>query len=201
MYSNLIPLLYSTMRKKTGATTTTLLLSGFPRRNCLHIDAVSYSSSPARKAMPWRPSTRYAHAYSSGNTIRYSSSSSQTPNNHSEYPFPDESSCRHFPIRVLDKMLDGADWDNRIDLQAKWPNHEKGWQVQVEWKNTPYGVGLFASEDIPVNTILRIGQNGYNLMQFQSVQDIEHFCSQGKDSRICIPYELCQRLLMGIYSL
>ncbi|CAB9518548.1 expressed unknown protein [Seminavis robusta] len=92
----------------------------------------------------------------------------------------DESDCRHFPIRVLDHM-DGADWDNRIALQAKWTNEEKGWQVGVEWKHTPFGVGLFATDDIAEGTILRIGQNGHNLMQFQSIQDIEEFCRHPED--------------------
>lgn len=95
--------------------------------------------------------------------------------------FPDESGVVHFPIRVMDTMK-GADWENRIALQAKWTNEEKGWQVPVEWKTTPYGIGLFAATDIAAETILRVGTNGSNLLQFKSVQEIETFCQQGTSS-------------------
>ena len=70
--------------------------------------------------------------------------------------------------------------ENRIALQAKWSNEEKGWQVPVEWKNTPYGIGLFAAADIAAETTLRVGTNGNNLLQFKSVNEIETFCQQGK---------------------
>ena len=75
--------------------------------------------------------------------------------------------------------MKGVDWSNRLSLQAKWSNEQKGWQVGVEWKKTPYGVGLFATEDIAKGTILRIGKIGFNLVQFQSTDDIESFCKNG----------------------
>jgi len=78
-------------------------------------------------------------------------------------------------------MQGTADWDDRIALQAKWTNPQKGWQAEVEWKKVPFGTGVFAAQDIDKNQILRIGKNGYNLLQFQSVQDIEEFCRQGQD--------------------
>ena len=69
-----------------------------------------------------------------------------------------------------------VDWDNRIALQKLWSNSEKGWRVEVEWRNTPYGVGLFAAQDISGGTILRTGIIGCNLMQFTTVDDIQAFC-------------------------
>jgi hypothetical protein len=92
---------------------------------------------------------------------------------------PDETGCQYFPISVMDAM-EGADWTNRLNFQAKWSNKDKGWQVAVEWKNTPFGVGLFAAQDITDGTIIRIGKNGFNLVQFQGVLDIESFCNEGQ---------------------
>ena len=95
--------------------------------------------------------------------------------------FPDESDCRFQPINVLD-TIQGADWNDRIALQEKWfTEEEKGWQVRVEWKMTPFGVGLFASQNIRKGAILRIGTKGHNLMQFRSVDEIEAFCQKGND--------------------
>lgn len=68
------------------------------------------------------------------------------------------------------------DWDDRIGLQGQWSNEAKGWKVNVEWKETHFGAGLFALEAIPAGTVLRNGQNGRNLIQFRSVSDIEDFC-------------------------
>jgi SET domain-containing protein len=53
---------------------------------------------------------------------------------------------------------------------------EKGWKVAVEWKMTPFGVGLFAAESIPSGTVLRQGVIGRNLLQFRKQGDIESFC-------------------------
>ena len=89
---------------------------------------------------------------------------------------PDESDCRFQPINVLDK-IQGADWNDRIALQENlFTEQAKGWQVHVQWKMTPFGVGLFAAQDIPSGTILRIGSLGHNLMQFRSIDEIEAFC-------------------------
>jgi SET domain len=115
-----------------------------------------------------------------GGLARWKTSCRLCSSKTSSTSFPDESRVVNFPIPVLD-FIQGADWENRIALQAKWTNEEKGWQVPVEWKNTPYGVGLFAAADIPAETILRVGTNGNNLLQFQSINEIETFCQQGND--------------------
>lgn len=116
----------------------------------------------------------------SGRISTYSKKTCRSLSSNHATSFPDESGVVNFPIKVVDSIK-GADWDNRIALQAKWTNEEKGWQVPVEWKQTPYGVGLFAAADIPADTILRIGSNGNNLLQFKSVDEIETFCRQGNE--------------------
>jgi len=78
--------------------------------------------------------------------------------------------------------MSSVDWDDRIGLQRKWPNANKGWKVEVEWKQTPFGAGVFAAQDIEPETVLRVGQNGMNLMQFRSVDDIEAFCRGAQGS-------------------
>lgn len=80
--------------------------------------------------------------------------------------------------RTVDNNNSTLNWDDRIDLQSRWTNYEKGWRVGVEWKQTPYGTGLFATEDILEGTLLRTGRIGRNLIRFQSVEDIETFCKQ-----------------------
>lgn len=75
------------------------------------------------------------------------------------------------------------DWDDRQALQDAFTLAEKQWQVQVYWKSTPYGIGLFAGQDITKGQVLRIGTNGDNLISFQSVQDVDEFC-QGSDSKL-----------------
>lgn len=139
------------------------LLLGSPARQAL---LSSSSKLPQRADSVHKPST-----LARSGLLRYLSE---------DYPFPDESGCSNQPISVMEAMS-GADWDNRIALQAKWSNEEKGWQVQVEWKNTPFGIGLFSCQDIPADSILRIGKNGYNLMQFHSEDEIEEFCKLGEN--------------------
>ena len=72
------------------------------------------------------------------------------------------------------------DWNDRIGLQNLWTNDVKGWKVNVEWKQTPYGAGLFAKEDISDGTTLRVGLNGRNLLQFRNLDDIKAFLKQGQ---------------------
>lgn len=69
-----------------------------------------------------------------------------------------------------------SNWDDRLQLQTMWSNRAKGWRVAVEWKHTDFGVGLFAAQDIPVNTVLRRGVWRRNLIQFTCLEDIESFC-------------------------
>lgn len=88
-------------------------------------------------------------------------------------------------IRVLESIQQGKkiiDWNDRMNLQSQWTMAEKGWNVQVEWKATEYGVGLFAGEDIPAETIMRRGIFGYNLFEVQNVNDIERFCGAGDET-------------------
>jgi len=80
-------------------------------------------------------------------------------------------------VKTIDPSLnDQVDWNDRVGMQAKWTNKEKGWKVDVEWKLGPFGAGLFACQDIPNGTILRVGKNGVNLVGFKSIEDIESFC-------------------------
>jgi hypothetical protein len=73
------------------------------------------------------------------------------------------------------------DWNDRVGLQHLWDNQAKGWQVNVEWKQTLYGVGLFAKQDIAKDTVLRIGRVGKNLVEFQSADAMLYFCQGNKD--------------------
>jgi hypothetical protein len=52
----------------------------------------------------------------------------------------------------------------------------------VEWKQTLFGAGLFAAEDIVDGTLLRTGIIGINLVQFRSINEIETFC-KGPDQK------------------
>ena len=80
--------------------------------------------------------------------------------------------------------IDSVNWDDRIGLQSAWSNPEKGWQVDVEWKTTPYGAGLFAKQDMKTGTILRIGRTEKNLMQFKTAGEMKSFCEQGTGKAI-----------------
>lgn len=78
------------------------------------------------------------------------------------------------PINTIES-ISAVDWNDRIGLQAKWSNVDKGWKVDVEWHETPFGAGLFAAQDIAPETVLRVGKNGLNLVQFGSISDVETF--------------------------
>lgn len=96
-----------------------------------------------------------------------------------------------YPIQILKECREKriVNWDDRIALQATWTVSEKGWQTEaVDWRETPFGVGLFAKEDIIAGTVLRIGKNGRNLQQFTCKQDIEDFCACGEDSLARLNY-------------
>jgi len=87
-------------------------------------------------------------------------------------------------VKTIDPSLnDQVDWNDRVGMQAKWINEEKGWKVDVEWKLGPFGAGLFACQDIPNGTVLRVGKNGVNLVGFQSIKDIESFCGGEAEDR------------------
>lgn len=85
-------------------------------------------------------------------------------------------------VRTIDTEDSTFNWDDRIDIQSRWKNDEKGWKVGVEWKQTPYGAGLFAIQDIGAGTKLRKGRLGLNLVKFGSVAEIDSFCRGRGDS-------------------
>lgn len=70
------------------------------------------------------------------------------------------------------------DWDDRVRLQESWSNAEKGWLLDVEWQETPFGAGAFAMQDITPGTILRQGIPGVNMMRFQSAAELRAFCQR-----------------------
>jgi hypothetical protein len=77
---------------------------------------------------------------------------------------------------MVNTLKSDFDWSDRIGLQTRLSLTEKGWQVAVDWRPTPYGAGLFSNQDIPKGTVLRRGIFGVNLMQFSSIADIDVFC-------------------------
>jgi hypothetical protein len=86
----------------------------------------------------------------------------------------DDDDDEMIPIKTIQADID-VDWDDRIGMQATWTNEKKGWKVDVEWRQAKFGAGLFALEDIPINSTLRVGKNGRNLKEFQSLADIESY--------------------------
>lgn len=82
------------------------------------------------------------------------------------------------PINTIATMS-AVDWDDRIGLQSKWSNPDKGWKIDVEWRTTEYGAGVFTVQDVPQGTIIRKGTNGLNLLQFHSSEDIHRFVHGG----------------------
>ncbi|CAJ1957260.1 unnamed protein product [Cylindrotheca closterium] len=95
-------------------------------------------------------------------------------------------------VRTIDTEASTFDWDDRIDIQKRWTNSEKGWNVGVEWKETPYGAGLFATQDIDAGTLLRKGRIGLNLIEFQSIEEIDIFCRGSGD---CSSSEMDAKLM------
>lgn len=87
-------------------------------------------------------------------------------------------SARKSPAISIDYRDPSIDWDDRQSLQNRWTLPNKGWQVDVSWKITQFGVGLFAKQDISAGTLLRRGIPGQNLLRFQTMQDVESFCEQ-----------------------
>lgn len=75
-------------------------------------------------------------------------------------------------------------WSDRIGSQNRLSLEEKGWHVDVEWKSTPYGAGLFSKQDIPKGTVLRTGIFNVNLIQFASAEEIDQFCKLDIDKEI-----------------
>ena len=77
---------------------------------------------------------------------------------------------------MINTLETNLDWDDRIGLQDRFSLEEKGWKVDVDWRATPYGAGLFSKQDIPAGTLLRKGILGVNLKGFASSDEIYEFC-------------------------
>jgi len=71
-------------------------------------------------------------------------------------------------------LKDGWLWNNSIEMQESMSLSEKGWQVEVAWRDaytddgTCIGIGVFANENISTGTVLRRGLLGRNLLVFDS---------------------------------
>jgi hypothetical protein len=87
-------------------------------------------------------------------------------------------SSRHQDSKLVNTLESTLDWSDRIGLQDRYTLKEKGWRVNVDWRTTPYGAGLFSKQDIPKGTILRTGILGVNLKEFKSIAEIDDFCQQ-----------------------
>lgn len=81
---------------------------------------------------------------------------------------------------MVNTLQTTLDWSDRIGLQSRLSLDEKGWHVGVDWRPTPYGAGVFATQDIAKGSVLRTGVIGVNLKEFCSLRDIDDFCHQGK---------------------
>ena len=46
---------------------------------------------------------------------------------------------------MINTLEISLDWNDRIGLQNQYTLKEKGWKVQVDWRPTPFGAGLFVS--------------------------------------------------------
>jgi hypothetical protein len=83
-------------------------------------------------------------------------------------------------MRLLAQHSKQGLWNDRLALQSLWTLKEKGWRVEVEWKETQqFGVGVFAAEPVAAGSVLRVGRNGRNLIQFRDTNDILAFCGAG----------------------
>lgn len=87
-------------------------------------------------------------------------------------------------INTVPTLNSIQNWGDRFQMQRSWNLSEKGWQVEVEWKNTEFGLGVFAKQDIAKGTVLRYGRWDKNLIQFKSGGDLTAFCKmQGPFSK------------------
>lgn len=87
----------------------------------------------------------------------------------------------HSLVNTVNATTPSVDWDDRIALQQCWSNLEKGWKVDVEWRDGEFGVGLFSAQDISSGTLLREGKVGVNLIEFITMDEIEDFCLSAGD--------------------
>jgi len=134
-------------------------------------------------AVPVLPTTHYSsRSYSSHHELRTKLSEEDSINSEEATSAEGHHRCHHNAgsfLHLVNTVAEATkktiiEWDDRLELQRRWSNHDKGWQVDVEWKMTPFsGVGLFARQFIPKDTIVRVGRIDINLLQFESVKDIE----------------------------
>ena len=61
-------------------------------------------------------------------------------------------------------------WSDTVALQKQTDNKVKGWNYEVEWKQSTQcdSIGVFAAEDISKGSVLRRGVKGENFMTFTS---------------------------------
>jgi len=76
-----------------------------------------------------------------------------------------------FSPKVVDFIENGISWESADEMQRSMTLEEKGWRVKVKWGQQYegeqcIGLGVFADEDIPSGTIVRIGRIGVNQVVF-----------------------------------
>ena len=99
---------------------------------------------------------------------------------------------------LVNTLAADLDWNDRIGLQEQYSLDQKRWKVQVDWRPTKYGAGLFALQEIAKGTVLRIGILGMNLKEFASIQDIDDFCNMGEtDEAVEARYNYVKDYLWG----
>ena len=98
---------------------------------------------------------------------------------------------------MVNTLETNLDWKNRIGLQDRFTLEEKGWKVDVDWRSTPYGAGLFSKQDIKAGTLLRSGILGTNLKEFVSTETIYEFCNSGEPSEFDARLEYVKDYLWG----
>lgn len=98
---------------------------------------------------------------------------------------------------MVNTLETNLDWKDRIGLQDRFTLEEKGWKVNVDWRSTPYGAGLFSKQDIKAGTLLRRGILGINLKEFASTEAIYEFCNSGDSSEFGARLEYVKDYLWG----
>ena len=55
-------------------------------------------------------------------------------------------------------------WKDRFVMQNTFTWEEKGWKTAVEWKQTEYGIGVFAIEEIKKDRLVRVSEPNKNCL-------------------------------------
>ena len=69
------------------------------------------------------------------------------------------SSTSSYSLPILDSLT-SISWDDRKALQNAWTLQEKGWLFDIEWKETKFGLGAFASQHVSKSDPIRVGEFG-----------------------------------------